>query len=759
MKSTNPLPIWGVLGILLTCAITYYLLIPNQKALVNRLARDGKVKRALQVMRSLPQSEKARDPDFYELMRLRLNRQLLSPPDPAALIAQVEQALRAFERSSSNREFLVEVLRSVSMLNDGEQALRLVVPHLKAIPDVSRRELARVLVRDALAADQPEVAAATYERCLWPFPHSGTNLVEAVRLWRAADRTDQALRVVENVSRQPGQDGESNPMLGEMKFHLLLELGRDRDAFELASGLARKNENGEAALKWLNRMVATVGNAAQSRELLDAYRRRAQANPEDAATWRLIADWSLRTDDLTLAKKAFGELLRLEPEDGAAQMQLAQLYEWTDEPNRAFDLYIKLAERKSDTALARLVDLNPGLYRDKDILRLLRAGVGEDGQDRYQLILARLLIKEGEYSEANSFYEKYLQRTSGDIGVLEEYAQALKRQQAYEGALAVWKSLREFKPEDTAVAGNIAEMYYLLGDFEASLRAYQQLAKRSTDLEIIQKYSTLAEALGDFRSLSEALGREMELKSQVTPDNFLKLAYVYNLLGADVERQGALERGLARFPDNDMLRINLCLVLMAKKNEGLALPILARSRHLKTDLDTLRLYLDLLIGRGEFAAGEKLLRSGIDEKLLNAESISLLQALIYEGNKNDVALEKIRLKLYQRHPGVIAHALNYLSILTKLGKTQEARRVLPTLLKKPTPALLKEAAHVYAELGDYQEAARLQTRFVELSGDVGFQDLIYLGNVRYSAGNRSSARHAYRQALAAAEKNLKSQSP
>ena len=83
MKPTNPLPIWGLMGILLACAITFYLLVPNQKKLLNRLVQDGKPKRALEVLHSLPQTEKARDPEFYELLRLRLNRQLLNPKDKA----------------------------------------------------------------------------------------------------------------------------------------------------------------------------------------------------------------------------------------------------------------------------------------------------------------------------------------------------------------------------------------------------------------------------------------------------------------------------------------------------------------------------------------------------------------------------------------------------------------------------------------------------------------------------------------------------
>jgi predicted Zn-dependent protease len=757
MKSANPLPVWGLLGVLLACAITFYLLIPNQKKLLTRLVQDGKAQRALDMLHALSQTEKARDPEFYELMRLRLARQLLDPKDKAGVIAQIEGSLQAFEQSSSSQNFLAEVLHSISLLNDCEQALRLVEPHLETIPNTARERIVRVLVEDALASNKPGIAAATYQDCLRHFPPGETNLVEAVRLWRAAASPDRALRVLEDFEQQSGKGSSAfGPMLAELKFNLLREVGRNREAFDLAASLTGQSEEGEARHKWLNRMQATAGSTAQHRKLLEEYRHHVQTSPADANTWRLIAEMSITANDLALAKEAFQKLISLTPGDMAAQKQLAHVYEWSGEPNRAFDLYIKLAEQKDAAALERLVALNPGLYRDKEVLRILRELGGEASQDKYRLILARLLTKHGEYAEANYLYREHLQRKPEDTAVMEEYGQTLKRQHAYESALAIWKSLQKLKPDDEAVRGRIAELYYLLGDFENSLHTYQQLAKRSTDLAAILKYCTLAESLGDFQSLREALGREMELKREVAPDDFIKLAYVFSLLGDDVERRGVLERGLAQFPDNDTLRIQLSILLVEKKQAAQALPILARTHNLKTDPGNLRLYLNLLIGSGDYASAEKFIKTGIDEKLLDTESINLLRGLIYEGNQNDVAAEKIYQKLYQQHPGESAYALNYLQVLTKLGKSKKARSVLQPLLKNPTPEILKEASRVSAELGDYQEAEKLQVRVMGLRGEPRFQDWSYLGDIRYSAGNRSAAQHAYRRALAAAEVNSQS---
>lgn len=760
MKPTNPLPVWGLLGVLLACAITFYLLVPNQKRLLARLVQDGKAQRALEVLHALSQAEIARNPEFYELMRLRLSRQLLDPKDKAGVIAQIEATLQALERSPASQDYLSEVQESIALLDDCAQALKLTAPHLKTLPNPARLTLVEALVRDALTSDQAEVAAETYENCLRPFPSAETNLVEAVRLWRAAARPEKAIRVLEDFEQLSGKGSSAlGFVLAELKFNLLREVGRNGEAFDLASSLIGQPNGGEAGQKWLKRMQATADSVPRQLKLLEEYRHRVQTHPADAGTWRLIAEISVVVVDLDSAKEALQKFISLTPGDKNAPKQLAQLYEWNDEPSLAFDLYLKLAEQKDAAALERLIALNPGLYRDKDLLRILRGLSGEAHHDKYRLILARLLTKHGEYAEAYSLYRAHLQQKPKDVAVMEEYARTLRRQQIYDSALTVWKSLQKLKPEDEVVRGHIAEVYYLLGDFENSLRAYQQLAKRSTDLAAILKYCTLAESMGELQSLSEALARKMEWEDQGAPEDFIKLAYVFNLIGADAKRQRVLERGLVLFPDNDALRIQLSVLLVEKKEGSQALPVMARSHNLKTDLDALRLYLELLIGSGKYATAERFLKSGIAEKLLETHNIILLQALIHEGNQNDDAAERIHQKLYLQHPGENSYALNYLRVLIRLGKAREARTVMQPLLKNPTPEILREASHVYAELGDYKEAEKLQARVMELPGKARFQDWSHLGDIRYSAGNRSAARRAYRQALASAEINLQSQPP
>src|SRR6185503_20252570 len=102
---------------------------------------------------------------------------------------------------------------------------------------------------------------------------------------------------------------------------LLREIGRNSEAFDLASSLTRQNEDGEARQKWLKLMQVTAGSAAQHRKLLEEYRHHVQTDPADAETWRLIAEISTAANDLALAKEAYQKLISLRPEDMTAKKQ------------------------------------------------------------------------------------------------------------------------------------------------------------------------------------------------------------------------------------------------------------------------------------------------------------------------------------------------------------------------------------------------------------------------------------------------------
>src|SRR4051812_893120 len=285
MKPINPLPIWGLVTILLVCALTFFFLAPNQEKLLHRLVQDGKTKRALKVLQGLSAAEKAKDPELYELTRLQLRRQLLNPKNKASAAAQLKESLQAFDRFPSRQEFQAEALSSVSLLDDPTEALKLVAPHLKTLPESARQALIDALVNQALASGKPTIAAEAYENRLRPFPPAQTNLVEAARLWRSAARPDKALQVLLDFEKQSGKEpSASGPMLAELKFSLLREVDRNGEAFALAAAMTAQSENALSRHKWLKLMRSTAGTPAHHQRLLEEYRRHVQAEPTDAAT-------------------------------------------------------------------------------------------------------------------------------------------------------------------------------------------------------------------------------------------------------------------------------------------------------------------------------------------------------------------------------------------------------------------------------------------------------------------------------------------
>jgi tetratricopeptide (TPR) repeat protein len=438
-------------------------------------------------------------------------------------------------------------------------------------------------------------------------------------------------------------------------------------------------------------------------------------------------------------------LAALAPTNSTYLWKLAQLDEWTGAPQDAFDLYLKLARQNDAGALKRLIALNPGLYRDEDILGILRQ-LAPAAQLEYALVVARMLTKQGEYDQANFFFEKHLRQTQS-VEALEEYLRLLLYEYQYPKALEVLQKLARLKPDDVQVAKNLAEVYYLLGDFDSSFAVYQKLARRSDDREILQKYGTLAQCLGHYRDFSEALARQIDVSQQPDPEDFVRLAYAYGVSGAAEKRRQALEKGLHKFPDDDSLRLQLAILLAGKKDYARALVVLRDHHRLKEDLSALELYLNLLAETHDYARAEKFLNSGIDERKLEPVSIRQVVASIYEGNKNYPAAEKIYLGLCHEDRSDSANALNYARVLTKAGKINRAQAVLKPLLQNSRPDTLREAAQLYADMGKFNEAEALQKRFLQFAQQADFHDWSYLGDILSSSGNRAGASRAYQQAL------------
>ena len=198
----------------------------------------------------------------------------------------------------------------------------------------------------------------------------------------------------------------------------------------------------------------------------------------------------------------------------------------------------------------------------------------------------------------------------------------------------VLKLLTHLKPNDPAVAKHLGEVYYLLGDFEESFSVYQSLARRSNDPDALQKYGSLARCLGKYVDFSEALERQLTPTNEPSSEDFFRLAYACEISGAKEKRREALENGLRKFPEDNVLRLQLAFLLASKKEYKEALTVLNRHPNLRTDLTALHLYLNLIAETHDYARAEKFLKSGIDKKKLEDTSIRELLASIYEGNKN-----------------------------------------------------------------------------------------------------------------------------
>ncbi len=753
MRPKTPFPLWALLAILIACVVAVTLLLPDQEVLAYRLMRDGKYDRAMQVYKKIPASEIKEDPAGFELLGIALTRHLLPEDAGPAAAAGLERAVAAVKRYPEKPEFQDELRSWIPLQNDATAAFGILKPVFARLSAEDKQGVLTALVNLALANNDPESAAQIDAAIGDQLPMSRERVLGLVKLWRYAEQPDKAVAVLEAYETLRGRDLYSlSPKLGELRIELLRELGRNPEAFEKADKL-RKEEPDRAA-HWLKIMQSTASDVPQQKILLQAYRELVAREPANGDAWRHVAELSMWVDNFKISCEAFEKLLALHPDDDACRKQLAQIYEWTGKPEEAFDLYFKLAEKKDLFALSRLLELNTGLYHDNEIIEILRDVTAHDRHSPYRLMLARLLNKHGAYEEAEACFRDYLERHTRDQEAIEDYADMLERIYQYSKALALYKRLAELDPKSLEVEKNIAELYYLVGNFDTAFRTYQDLARKTNDPELLDAYGNLAETLGDFVSLTEAIKRRMKVSKQVTPHDYIRLSYVLNVRGETREQKQVLHDGLEKFPDNTQIRMQLAFLLAGQRNYEGSFKVLQEYPHLKTDLTAFHLYLNLLTETKRFKTAETFLASGVPRSFLESKHNLPLIAWTYEGNRNYGAAESIYHRLYTENPGDDEAALNYARILIKRGRERQAGRVLKNLASSTSAETQKETGLLFSELGQYAEAEACLQRYLKLNGRVAFQDWTQLGDIRLLGGNRSGAHQAYEEALAAYQKKL-----
>jgi tetratricopeptide (TPR) repeat protein len=156
--------------------------------------------------------------------------------------------------------------------------------------------------------------------------------------------------------------------------------------------------------------------------------------------------------DYVLAAKYFARAYELNPRDSELQMNLADAYIWSKQDRAALPLLRKIVARDPSYPQARL-------------------------------LLARALNTAGEFPEARSTYQSYLERWPGDRDVRLEFAALLSWNKQYSAALEQYHYILKIDPHNLQARLGEARVLSWQGPLDESLAKYNDILSYVPDNE------------------------------------------------------------------------------------------------------------------------------------------------------------------------------------------------------------------------------------------------------------------------------------
>lgn len=525
---------------------------------------------------------------------------------------------------------------------------------------------------------------------------------------------------------------------------------------QFANDLVRRSlaegKPAEAAAIYSN-FWARARNDVTGTELARLYRQADQATnalatlaeAREPAALRELADVAKSLGRLDVATNALAKLRAGDPADANLMLERAQVLEWSNAPELAFEEYLAALRHGDARALTNAFALAGPLGRGEALLDVLAGKPGLLTTPELRLRVGKLAANSARFNEAKAAYRAALKERPQDFDLLVEFGGLLMNLFDYEEAAKVFEQAKEVKPAALAPYKALAEIRYRLRDYDGALEAYKWLASRTKDEEVIKAYITMAESLGDTEAMIDGLRRQIARTNAPSAYDFERLAFNLHLLGRTNDSIAALQEGLKSNAANAELALNLAYAHSNRGEFDRSAEILATRKELGSRRDFANLYLSVLIRAQKFKEAESFLASGAPAEILEDPETLGLRAQVAEGLNDRVEALRIYERLHRQNKASSYFALNYARLLAMNARPKESAKILEPFLANPTEETLTLAAQIYSEAGDYKTAEDWQRRVVERFPSARAWG--FLGDILLSRGDKANARRAYQKGV------------
>jgi tetratricopeptide (TPR) repeat protein len=588
-----------VIAILAACLAVFYVLFPDDFRFVERLANDNKPREALARLRRIPTVERDRSRLRYDLLSLQFQGELLkSDGDHAGeSLALLDEALGSGKRHGWQQPFIMELTAIVSL--SGSPGACFEKLKNEPIPVPAQAAIAEALTERALALDQPALAATIYSEFARRSAPTEQTTAKLVRLWRMTGRPDKAVEAIRafdvQVQAQAGGLLFVSPQLYELEIRMLREIGRNAEAFELLRKQFRVAGDSSAARPLLKPLMETAYASGRIKELISDYESALLSEPNDAELLAGYGELLASAGELAKAQQVYARLVALHGDDDKLRLRFAEISEWSGKPSVAFEAYLPLGRHGEAHALDRLIDLNNGLFRLPEVVEALGRAVPVPGRPDLTLVYTRDLILLGHYKEAETWFNVWLKEHPRDYNVWIEVGVLHRSLDEFEEAVNDFVNAERVRPNDLTAGLALAELMSGMGRYDEALKRYAAVAGAHRFPRAIADYELLAEALGDLPQEAAALQLLVDSIPSAGPENFTKLAELYDLLDRPADQLQTLRNGLARYSQDPELVYQTAACLGEQRLWREALATLGSHPGLHTEAKVIVLNLSLLV--------------------------------------------------------------------------------------------------------------------------------------------------------------------
>ena len=498
--------------------------------------------------------------------------------------------------------------------------------------------------------------------------------------------------------------GRQDPLpddLVEMRITCLMEVNRPGEALDLLVGKLNAAPGAAPDLTLLERAARAAEFSARVDVVKPFVAKWIQASPFMQGSLEAFCSAGLPAPGRELS--AFLTL-------GCKQ---AQWFEWSNQPEAAMPLYLRLARLNNAYALERIMFLYQPLRQPVEFLTsvdgLRRGHSLPQAVERERARVLGMVGRESESAEAMRHYLSTHPADAalwGDLGtLLEDMGRSREALEACQRAVAA-------APDRVELQKHLADLACAAGRYEDALKVYRQMAPEAHDSTTLESYALIAESLADDAELNRALILRLQRLPTPLPADYLDLARSYQAIGEITGRLETLGRGRVAYPHERCLMRALAEGLLDAGRPAEAADLIAIEGWLD-DPRQLCLYIEAG-SRAEFGA----------DALATVRSMAGFDA---DKLPPDTRLHYARLRL-------------------QAGDAAGAAKVLAGVAA--TTATFSLLAELEFELGLVKSARALQMRHLETVGSKLPESWMLLGDIERACGDEAAATAAFDRALA-----------